>query len=365
MLQDIRLRFLLLLPIWIVLAQPMTIRVRAYEPLVYEPAAHEDEGGRKRPRHIVLLAGDHEYRSEETLPALARILARHHGFRCTVLFTVDRTDGTIAPGSNYMPGLEALQTADLMVIFLRFQDFPPEQMGHIDAYLKRGGPVLGLRTSTHAFKIPKESPYARFSFRHSGPDWKGGFGRYVLGETWAGHYGRNHVMSTRLDLVAEAASHPVLRGVERPWVQSGGYWTDPAKGSRVLALAQPLSGMSPDDPPAADKKPCPGVWVREYSGEGDRRGRVFTTTYGASVDLLNEGFRRMLVNGCYWCLGLEDEIRAGSNVSLVGPFHPAKFRFGGHRQGVRPLELSGWESPIMPLDKLIAPPVKRGRKRSK
>ncbi|MEX2026149.1 MAG: hypothetical protein WEH44_02595, partial [Pirellulaceae bacterium] len=210
----------------------------------------------------MLLAGDHEYRSEETLPALARILARHHGFKCTVLFSLDPKSGEILPGSSHMPGTEALATADLLVIFLRFQDFPKQQMQPIVDYLARGGPVVGLRTSTHAFKIPADSPFARFSYQFAGKEMEGGFGRQVLGETWAGHYGKNHEMSTRLDLVPAAKEHPILRGVTRAWVQAGGYWTEPLPDCQVLALAQPLEGMTADSPAAKDKLPCPGVWVR-------------------------------------------------------------------------------------------------------
>src|SRR4051812_18198006 len=114
---------------------------------------YQGDTGPGRGKQIVFLAGDHEYRSEETLPALARILARHYGFKCSVFFTTDPTTGFIEPGSSNISGLEALKTADLLVIFLRFQDFPDDQMQHIVDYLDRGGPVVGLRTATHAFEI--------------------------------------------------------------------------------------------------------------------------------------------------------------------------------------------------------------------
>lgn len=118
------------------------LSVRAAGPLVYEGAEGPGKG-----KHIVFLAGDHEYRSEETLPALARLLAKHQGFKCTVLFNVDRTTGEIVPGNSNMPGLEALQSAALAVVFLRFQAFPPEQMQHFVAYLDRGGPRRGIRNA--------------------------------------------------------------------------------------------------------------------------------------------------------------------------------------------------------------------------
>ncbi|WP_437186024.1 ThuA domain-containing protein [Planctomicrobium sp. SH668] len=307
----------------------------------------EGESGIGHGKHIVFLAGDHEYRSEETLPALARILAKHYGFKTTVLFNVDPVTGEIVPGNNNMPGTEALENADLMVMMLRFQDFSPEQMQPIEDYLHRAGPVVGLRTSTHAFNIPKGKQYSRYSYDYDGADYPKGFGRRVLGETWAGHYGDNHRMSTRLDLVPEQKTHPILKGVVTPWVQAGGYWTEPEADSTILALAQPLEGMTQDSAPAEGKHPCPGAWTRTYEGVDGKQGRVFTSTYGASVDILNDDYRRMLVNACLWGLGLEDEIKPESEIAFVGAYHPVKFSFDGYRRGVKPLDMAGWDTPIM------------------
>src|SRR6188768_384480 len=97
-------------------------------------------------KHVVLVSGDEEYRSEEAVPQLAKILSKHHGFKCTVLFTVDPKTGVINPNVNNIPGLEALKTADLLVIFTRFLNLPDDQLQHIDAYLASGKPVVGLRT---------------------------------------------------------------------------------------------------------------------------------------------------------------------------------------------------------------------------
>jgi hypothetical protein len=328
------------------------------------PLVYQGSGGPGAGKHIVFLAGDHEYRSEEALPALARILAKHHGFKCTVLFNVDPETGTILPGNSNMPYTDSVATADLLVFGLRFQNFPAEQMQPIVDYLDRGGPVVGTRTSTHAFRIPADSPFARYDFRYQGDEMKLGFGRQVLGETWVSHYGKNHVMSTRLDIVPEQADHPILRGVKDPWVQAGGYWTDPMPDSTVLANAQPLQTMEPDAAPAADKPPCPGAWVRSYQGDSGQVGRVFTTTYGASEDLLNEGFRRMMVNGCLWAAGLEDQITPSLEIAFVGPYNPSTFRFGGHRQEVKPLDLAGWDTPIMDTTKPIRIPDRK-KKRGK
>ncbi len=334
--------------LWIKRSLPVLAILVFSMPAFAQPVVYEGTSGIGQGKHIVFLAGDHEYRSEETLPALARILAKHHGFKCTVLFSVDPKSGDILPGSSHMPGTEALKSADLMVIFLRFQDFPKEQMQPIVDYLDRAGPVVGLRTSTHAFKIPKNSEFARFTYNNPEKDMPGGFGRQILGETWAGHYGKNHAMSTRLILADDAKSHPILRGVSQPWVQAGGYWTAPLADSQVLALAQPLDGMKIDSPVAQDKKPCPGVWVRHYKNSAGKEGRVFTTTYGASEDILNDDFRRMLVNACFWAAGMEKDVEADANIDFVGPYQPTTFRFGGHRKNVKPADIAGWDSPILP-----------------
>ncbi len=239
-----------------------SLAIPAQDPLL----TYEGDRGPGKGKHIVFIASDHEYRSEEALPALARILAKHHGFKCTVLFGVDQ-DGVIKPGQSNVPGLETLREADLMVLFARFQNWPDEQMQHFVDYLDRAGPIVGLRTSTHAFKIPRDATFARYSNGYPNAEYKDGFGRQVLGEKWAGHHGKNHRQSTRLDIVPEKAGHPILRGVEKMWVQCGGYKADPLPPSEVLAIAVPLSGMEPDSKTDLTHDAVPGAWTRNYTGK--------------------------------------------------------------------------------------------------
>jgi type 1 glutamine amidotransferase len=219
-------------------------------------------------------------------------------------------------------------------------------MQHIADYLDRGGPVVGYRTATHAFQIKRpEAKFLKFTWNNK-DDYVGGFGRQILGETWVSHYGRNHRQSSRLLLQADQASHPILRGVKDVWAQSGGYTADPIAGSTVLALGQILDGMTPDSPPAKDKQEMPVAWVRTYQGASGRAGRVFTTTHGASEDLLNEGFRRMAVNATLWAAGLEGSIRPDNDIAFVGPFRPTTYAFDGFVREMKPSELAGWDAPI-------------------
>jgi len=149
---------------------------------------YEGSDGPGKGKHVVLVSGDEEYRSEESLPLLGKILAKHHGFKCTVLFAIDK-DGTINPNvRDNIPGLEALDKADLMIIFTRFRDLPDDQMKHVVDYVESGRPVIGMRTATHAFDIKGDKTYAKYSWTSKSPD--GGFGRQVLGETWINHHGQ-------------------------------------------------------------------------------------------------------------------------------------------------------------------------------
>jgi hypothetical protein len=294
-------------------------------------------------KHIVLVSGDDEYRSEEGLPQLARILSTRHGFQCTVLYAIDPKDGTIRPDLHTnIPGLEALDTADLMVLLIRFRDLPDSQMKHIVDYVESGRPIIGLRTATHAFELKSSPTYARYSWNSK--EWDGGFGRQVLGETWIDHHGHHGKQSTRGILVSSELQHPILHGI-----RDGDIWgpTDvyevrlPLGGdSRPLVLGQVLEGMQPNDPPVTGKQNdpmLPVAWVKSYTGARAKMARVFTTTMGASQDLLNEGVRRMIVNACYWAMGME--VPARSEVDLVGEYHPLPFGFGTFQKGLKPAEL--------------------------
>ena len=309
-----------------------------------DSVVYEGEDGPGKGKHIVFIASDHEYRGEETCPAIARILAKRYGFKCTVLFGLDK-EGYIQPGSSRVPGMSALDQADMMFIFARFLAPDDASMKPFDDYLNRGGPVLGLRTSTHSFNNLKGT-YAKYNFKNKDASYKLGFGRQVLGETWAGHYGRNHQFSTRLDIIPEQAKHPVLTGVKDMHTKAGAYDANPEANSVILANNQVLKTMEVGAPDQDGKPPKPAVWVRTYKSKSGKEGRVFTSTQGASQDIVNDGFRRCIINGLFWCMGMEGEIKANMNIDFVGPYNPVKFSFSGYRKKVKPADIEGWDTPI-------------------
>ena len=297
-------------------------------------------GGTGAGKHIVLISGDDEYRSEQALPQLAKILSEHHGFDTTVLFSLDAATGTIVPDKHdNIPGLETLDSADLVVMLLRFRDLPDAQMKHIVDYVQAGKPIVALRTSTHAFDIKSSPTYQRWSWNSK--EWDGGFGRQVLGETWINHHGKHKVQSTRGIFVAGQEKSPILRGIASGeiWVPTDVYSVrlPLPEGVQPLILGAVLESMEPTA--AAVKGPqnepmLPVAWTKSYRG-----GRVFTTTMGSAQDLLNDAFRRLVVNACYWAIGMDARIPAKADVRLVGKYDPLPFGFGGYRKGLKVADL--------------------------
>lgn len=296
-------------------------------------------------KKVVLISGDEEYRSEEMLPQLAKILAKRHGFDCTVLFAIDPKDGTINPGvTTNIPGVKALDDADLMIIFTRFRNLPPEQMKHVADYIESGKPIIGLRTATHAFSIPKSSKeYGKYTWNNSDKEYKGGFGRQVLGETWVSHHGGHGSQATRGIIAKGAENHPILKGIKDGDVfgPTDVYGVNLPSDCTPLVLGQVVKGMKTTDPALEGKKNdpmMPVAWTRLHKVNG-KDARIFATTTANGQDFLHEGTRRMTVNAVYWVLGMEDRIPERTNVDIVGAYEPLPFRAGGHKKGVRPADL--------------------------
>lgn len=314
------------------------------------------EGNDNNGKHIVFISGDEEYRSEEALPQLAKILSKHHGFKSTVLFAQDPAKPGIvnANHKSNIPGLDALSSADMMVIFTRFRALPDVQMKYIDDYLKSGKPVLGIRTATHAFNFGKDSTstYRHYGNYYNGDkeEWKDGFGRLILGEKWISHHGHHKHQSTRGVVAEPEQDHGITQGIE-----DGDVWgsTDVygvrlplPEDSQPVILGQVVNrkgeydetdiffGMKPTDNEIAEVNNngkrvndtlMPIAWTKSYKIPNGKKGKAFVSTVGSSSDLLIEGTRRLLVNGVLWAMDIDISVK--TNVSLVGEFNPSAYGF--------------------------------------
>jgi type 1 glutamine amidotransferase len=252
-----------------------------------------------RPPHVVFVTGDCEYRSEVTMPMIAKILEAQHHMRCTVCYAVDGKNGKRNPKHlQNIEGLQALKTADLAVFFVRYRQLPAEQLGLILDYVKSGQPVVGLRTTTHAFRYA-DGPAAK---------WNDAFGREVFGQKWISHHG--HDSST--NVYVAVGDHPVTRGVAaqfhcRSWL----YQVMPLAGDCLpLMVGEAVKGETPGK--QCFGIPNPVAWTKTHNG-----GRVFFTTLGHPKDFENESVRRLLVNGIYWALGWEAKIPPGGTAADI------------------------------------------------
>jgi hypothetical protein len=293
-------------------------------------------------KHVVLLAGDEEYRSEEAMPLMARILAEKHGFNATVLFSADK-DGTINPAAvESLSGAEALDSADALVMSLRFRKWDDPTMDRFKAAVEKGVPLVALRTSTHVFNFPKDSKWAEWSWNHQ----SGGFGRTVLGETWISHWGKHKGEATRAVPEPGQEKNPLLKGVVGVFGDTDVYEAAPPEDAIILLRGLVLKDMKKDSMPAEHSKKTrtgteqkvnepamPVAWSREVKNTAGTTNKVLTTTMGSSTDLVSEDLRRLVVNGVFWGLGIE--IPEKADVTLPDGFAPTDYGFNTHKKGLK------------------------------
>lgn len=283
---------------------------------------------------------------------LGKLLSQRHGFTCTVLFAINKENGGIDPNTaDNLPGAEALDKADLVITSLRYRHWSDEQMKHFADYVKAGKPVIGLRTSTHAFNGVK-GEFSPFN----------GFGKKVYGEGWVSHWGRHKSEATRGVIEGGASNDTLLRGVSEIFGDTDVYEAYPPADAKILVRGVVLKGMKPGDEPADYKKKrstdkqeqgvndpaMPVVWTRVNDDAFGKGNKVLCTTLGSATDLQNEGLRRLIVNAAYSFTGLE--VPAKANVEYVDPFAPLFYGFNGYRKGLKVSDMAlGKALPELPL----------------
>ncbi len=185
----------------------------------------ENTVNQKDTLNIVFVTGDEEYRTEESMPMLARLVKRELNANVKVCYALDSA-GFIAPNrTDHIAGLEALEDAELMVIFTRYRTLPESERKYIVDYVESGKPIVGFRTSTHAFKYDLELD-STLEF------WNNEWPTKVFGQQWITHHGhfddgRNPLTEIK---TIEGVDHPILKGFESfnaySWLYhvDGGNW---------------------------------------------------------------------------------------------------------------------------------------------
>ena len=325
-----------------VYASGMTLSYAAEDHLVFE-AAGESNG-----KHVVLLAGDEEYRSEESMPMMAQLLSKQ-GFKCTVLFSMDGDNKFVDPtNQRSLSNPESLDSADAIVMCLRFRNWNDEAFEKFDAAYERGVPMVALRTSTHAFKVKGDSKWAKYSF-NAKPEsgWAKGFGRQVLGESWVSHHGKHKKEATRTHIEPRAAKNPILNGVGEIFATSDVYGAKPLQPSEILLRGEVTESFDPKSAgvEAKNSPMQPVAWTREHKNESGKVNKILTTTMGAATDLLDEDLRRLVVNGVFW--GLDMKVPAKADVSIDGNYDPTFYGFKEFKKEHTPKDLMVSGEPLV------------------
>ncbi|MCA9129914.1 MAG: ThuA domain-containing protein [Planctomycetales bacterium] len=296
---------------------PLCSHVRAADRLIFEAA-----GDLTNAKHIVLVSGDEEYRTEESMPMLGKILSQRHGFKCTVLFALSDDGQYIDPNNQAgIRGWESLADADLLIIGTRFRSPSEADARYVTDYINAGKPIIGIRTATHAFNGPGN--FGSVSY--------GKFGLEILGEQWVSHHGKHRSEGARGVIQEENKSHPILNGVVDIFCPSDVYTVkNLTDNDQILMRAAVTASLDPSsanlDGDPRNRPLQPFAWIHEYKKpNGSGTGTSFCTTGGASVDLVNEDLRRMIVNAAYYLTGREVPKKA--DVSFVDPFYPSFYGF--------------------------------------
>lgn len=291
--------------------------------------------------HIVFVTGDEEYRSEESMPMLARLAKRELGAKVTICYAVDSL-GFINPNrTDHIEGLEALETADLMVLFTRFRNLPKIERDLISNFAESGKPIVGFRTATHAFFYEND---ATLSF------WNNEWPTKVLGQQWITHHGHfddGDAPLTRVTSKNTRSENPILNGFQAfdafSWLYhvDGGKWklygdSEPILMGKSLRSKHKIKGNLADYP--LDN---PVAWTKSYTGNSGKKAKVFFTTLGHPFDFKHASMRKLSLNAMYWALGKVNEIpKNGVNVDLDYSYEPNNSGFGErYKKNQKPFQI--------------------------
>ena len=288
---------------------------------------------------VMFVTGDEEYRSEESMPMLAKILKRDYDFDVSIAYSLD-DKGFVNPNNvEDVTGIEALAKADLLVLFTRFRRWPEEKFKHFLEHVAKGKPIVGFRTATHAFRYPED---------HKHQAWNDEKIAELVGQKWITHHGHHgSQVLTKAIPVKAASGHPILRGVKPfdafSWLYHVQGGADKLHGDSVPLVEGTALKSKHLRAKNTKKYPLTGptAWVKTYEGSKGQKGRVFFSTTAHSYDFREAANRKLALNGILWALGMEDKIpKDGCNAKLVDKYEPNDAGFGEQfKKGLKPIYL--------------------------
>lgn len=244
---------------------------------------------------VVFIAGESAYKSEVTFGDIAYELEGKFGMECKVLEDRNKKESASPkPGErlNDIPGLEALEHADLAVFFIGSRTLPEPQIKFIQSYLDSRKPIVAFRSTLRAFNYAPGDPLAK--------TWND-FGPKILGGEIASIESPDS--STELSIVPENANDPILKGIPRKFrVRSALVQLRPGSlPTEAIRLFEGKFVVGSSGPDAVQGSvPSPPV---AWTWTPPEKGRVFVTTLGDPEDFHVEAVHKLVINGIFWALG--------------------------------------------------------------
>jgi len=241
-------------------------------------------------KNLVFILAENEYRAWRTIPEFGQMLEDKYGFHCEYLTSsTDDKD----PNRFFIPRMERVKKADLVVVFARRRALPSEQIQILKEYLDSGKPLIGIRTACHAFDanlvVPKEggAPVAANVRLSEGLEqWKT-FDKDVFGCSYHGHYEPGIV--TVVTVNPEKKGHPILTGVPEAF-------ESPSWLYLVAPLAPTAEALMMGKIPGKDAEAV--LLTNTYK----RGSRIVYTSLGHWDDFKLPAFQRILINSVFWTM---------------------------------------------------------------
>ncbi len=218
-----------------------------------------EEGG--KPLRVCILSGCNTYDSETSLPPFQAWLEQNYHVQCVRI---------VRQANDDLPGLEKLDECDVAFVFIKRMQLKDAQLNQFKKYVTSGRPIVAVRTASHAVQTWLE------------------FDKEVLGGNYKSHHAMGPV--TKIDVVAEAKPHPILKGVELSTATDSLYKNEGHAADINVLLTGTIAGQLTE----------PLAWIRDYKG-----GRIFYTSLGAQDTFQQPAFRRLLANALFWTTGRE------------------------------------------------------------
>lgn len=224
-----------------------------------------------RRKRLVIISAEREYKTERSLPKFA-LKNLGDDFRVDILYADENDRYSI-------PGIEILNKADVLLLSVRRRVLPKDQMKIIHRFVESGKPVVGIRTSCHAFSLRGRRPPKGYIA------WEK-FDAEIIGGHYTDHHGNGPEVTVRA--AADGRQHPILSEIDPKKLHGHGslYRVSPLAKSAIPLLIGKREGK-PEEPIA---------WVNltRYGG------RVFYTSLGHIDDFKQPAFNRLLKNALLW-----------------------------------------------------------------